>query len=53
MSVMLDWAALILHVWEVPGSNLCPETSHPDRSFLMVLHSPPHANCRIVWEIMP
>jgi hypothetical protein len=29
-----EWVALLPHVWEVPGSNLGPETSYRDHSIL-------------------
>jgi hypothetical protein len=25
-----EWLALLLRIWEVPGSNLGPETGYPD-----------------------
>jgi hypothetical protein len=35
LNITPEWLACLLHIWEVPGSNLSLETSYPD-SFLMV-----------------
>jgi hypothetical protein len=34
--VMVDGLKLLLHIWEDPGSNLVPDTSHP-RLFVVFL----------------
>jgi hypothetical protein len=35
-SVAVEWLALLLCIWEVPGSNLGPETGYP-QAFLVFL----------------
>jgi hypothetical protein len=30
LSIMDEWLALLLHIWEVPGSNLGWKTSYPE-----------------------
>jgi hypothetical protein len=29
-NVVAEWLTLLLHIWEVPGSNICLETGYPD-----------------------
>jgi hypothetical protein len=36
---MFERLILLLHIKEVPGSNLCPETDYPDRKFYGFPHS--------------
>jgi hypothetical protein len=40
LNVAVEEEALLLHIWEDPGSDLVTETNHPDRLF-MVLSVPP------------
>jgi hypothetical protein len=30
LNVVVEWLTLLLHIREVPGSNLSPETGYPD-----------------------
>jgi hypothetical protein len=32
-STVVEWLTLLLHTWEVPGSNLSLETGYPDLRF--------------------
>jgi hypothetical protein len=38
--VMVEWLALLLHIWELPGLSLVPQISCPERSFNVILLSP-------------
>jgi hypothetical protein len=29
-NIMAEYLAHLLHIWKVPGSNLCLETGHPN-----------------------
>jgi hypothetical protein len=40
-NVMVEWLTPLLHVWEVLGSNLGPETDYPDWGFLLFSSVPP------------
>jgi hypothetical protein len=35
-NVRAEWLALLLCIWEIPGSNLGPETGYPDRFFVSI-----------------
>jgi hypothetical protein len=39
--VTAKWLALLFHNWEVPVSNLGPETDYPDWGFLQSSSVPP------------
>jgi hypothetical protein len=28
-NVVVEWSTTQLRIWEIPGSNLCPETGYP------------------------
>jgi hypothetical protein len=38
--IVVEWSTLLLHIEDVPGSNLGPETGHPDRPFVIFLSLP-------------
>jgi hypothetical protein len=38
-NVMVEWLTLLLHIWEVTGSNLDPETSYTHQDFRGFLRS--------------
>jgi hypothetical protein len=40
MNIMVEWLALLLHIREIPGSNLDLETRNPDLRFFVVFLSP-------------
>jgi hypothetical protein len=37
LNIVVKWLTLLLHIWEAPGSNLCPETSYAVRFFVVFL----------------
>jgi hypothetical protein len=40
-NVVVEWLKLLLLIREVPGSNLCPNTSYPDRGVSWFYSAPP------------
>jgi hypothetical protein len=45
-NVVFMWLTLLIHIWEVPGSNLGPETGYP--KVFCGFTQPLQANARIV-----
>jgi hypothetical protein len=45
-NVVVEWLTLLLHIREVPGSNICPKTDCPE--FFRGFPQPLQANVRIV-----
>jgi hypothetical protein len=41
LNVATEEVTLLLHIWEVPGSDFVTETSHPDRLFIVFPVPPP------------
>jgi hypothetical protein len=41
------WLTVLLHTWEAPGANPCPETKYSDKDFACSFSVPP-ANASIV-----
>jgi hypothetical protein len=41
LNIMVEWLTLLLHLQEVPGSNLGLETSYPDWGFSWISSVPP------------
>jgi hypothetical protein len=44
-NVVIEWLIFLPRIWDVPDSNLCPETCNQNRGFLLFYSVPP-GECR-------